>query len=462
MYKKSIFIFRRDLRLYDNIGLIDALSASNEVIPIFIFTPEQLVNNKYKSDNAVQFMMESLEDLNKDLNKKKSRLHLFYGSPDDVISKLIKKYDINAVFANMDYTPYSSLRDNSIKKICEHNKIEFIIHEDALLHPVRTIKNGSGNVYTKFTPYFRSASKVKPDKPKKITKNNFMRKGVKLDNEYTKDIHSFYTFNENIAVRGGRKYGLDIIKNIKRFKNYNKVRNDLSGSTTKLSAYIRFGCLSIREIYYKIRQVLGTKNDLIKQLFWRDFYYNVAYEYPHTVAPKKQSLKAKYDKIKWNYDKKNLNKWKEGKTGFPVVDAAMRELNKTGFMHNRGRLIVSSFLVKILRIDWREGDKYFSQKLVDHDSIVNTSNWQWAAGSGSDSQPFFRIFNPWLQGEHYDEKCEYIKKWIPELNNSVPVEDIHKWYETYAKHEHTKYPKPMCDYTENKELALKMYKKALY
>ncbi len=458
MYDTSIFIFRRDLRLHDNIGLINAHKMSKTVIPIFIFTKTQLEKNKYKSDNAVQFMIESLEDLNDQLKEKESRLYYFFGDVNDIIKEICKTRKIDAIFINIDYTPFAIKRDSSIKHFCQQNNINFHPFEDALLQPVKSVTNGDGNVYLKFTPYFRKASKEKIDEPIKYQFRNFASTRLSFD-EYKKSIHNFYEKNYRIVVNGGRTEGLKILSNIKNFKKYNDTRNDLNTNTTRLSAYIRFGCLSIREVYYKFKDVLGTKNDLIKQLFWREFYYNIATAYPDTIPPKKEALKPQYDKIKWEYSKHNFNAWKKGITGFPIVDAAMREMNETGFMHNRGRLIVSSFLIKILRLDWREGEEYFSQKLVDHDIIQNTSNWQWAAGCGSDSQPYFRIFNPWLQSKHHDPDCEYIKKWIPELKD-IANDDIHNWNTAYDHK--TKYPKPICDYESSKKKALAMYKKALH
>lgn len=454
MSKISIFIFRRSFRLYDNIGLINALKNSKKVIPIFIFTPEQIKKNHYKSNNAIQFMIESLKELDKELKKKKSKLYFFYGKQHKIISKINKEIEIDSVYLNKDYTPYAIKRDKKIKKICSKNNINYFEFEDILLRPVGSIKTND-NIYLKFTPYFRASSKIKVNTPTKNLYSNYFKKKIKC--EYKKDIDNFYKFNEHILIRGGRKEALLKLNKINNFKKYNDKRNILSISTTHLSAYIKFGCISIREVYHKFKKKLQNNNQLISQLHWRDFYYNICFYHPHVIG---KSLKSKYDDIEWDNNSNLFNKWKEGKTGYPVVDACMRELNTTGYMHNRGRLIVASFLVKILLVDWRKGEKYFATQLTDYDVSVNNGNWQWVAGSGADSQPYFRIFNPWSQSKKFDENCEYIKKWIPELSE-VKNNDIHKWdlkYNLYNK----VYIKPIVNYKEKRLNTLKIYKKLKY
>jgi deoxyribodipyrimidine photo-lyase len=473
-YNKSIFIFRRDLRLNDNTALIEALDKSKNVIPIFIFTPEQLENNQYKSDNSVQFMMESLDELDDELKNKGSKLFYFYGKPHTIISKLLKKYkDIDAVFVNMDYTPYSLKRDIGIEKECLKNYIDFIIKEDILLNPVGSIRTKSKDkIYTKFTPYFNRARLFDVRKPQKNNYKNYYSKYSKLVGEYKKDKHDFYKKNEDIVVNGGRKNALKIIKDVNDFRTYNKDRNTLKLETTRLSAYIKFGSVSIREVYKRFKDKLGTKNDLIKQLYWRDFYYNITYEYPESLGKigTNRNLSKEYSNIPWitsskasKKQKDMFEKWKNGKTGYPAVDACMREINTIGYMHNRGRLIVASFLTKQMMWHWEEGEKYFAKSLVDYDPSVNNGNWQFCSGSGVDSQPYFRIFNPWLQSEKFDKQCEYIKKWIPELKD-VESKHIHKWneYWDHENYEDINYPKPILDHSKARENTLKKFKKALY
>lgn len=453
MHQLSIFIFRRSLRLSDNTGLIQALKESKKVIPIFIFTPEQLVKNRFKSNNCVQFMMESLEELDGKLRDKGSRLFYFFGKQDEIIGKLIKKYNIDAVYTNRDYTRYSVKRDNKIEKVCENNDTKFYSIEDLLLQPFGSILTGGNTIYTKFTPFHKKAKKVPVKKPVTNKYKNYYPKKNKLINEYKKNIHKFYKKNDNLHVNGGRKNALKILNKISQFKGYNKNRDELTYNTTHLSAYIKFGCVSIREVYHTFKKKLQSTNKLLTQLYWRDFYYNISQEYPNIYSG---AMKEKYNKIKWTNNSTWFRKWKEGKTGFPIVDAGMRQMNTTGFMHNRARLIVSNFLIKVLLTNWQKGEWYFATQLVDYDPAVNNGNWQWSSSSGADSQPYFRVFNPWLQGKKFDKDAEYIKKWVPELED-VPNRDIHKWNEVYDKYVGTGYPKPIVDYKKQKEKGVKMY-----
>lgn len=459
IYNRSVFIFRRDFHIEDNIGLINALEKSEKVVPIFIFTKEQIVNNSYKSSNAIQFMVESLKSLEKLIKNKGGKLYYFFEEDTiECLHDLIKDIDIDAIFLNIDYTPYSIKRDSKIKKFCDKNNIIYEPYEDILLNPVGSIVNISGQIYTKFTPYFMKAKSIKVKEVLKNKYSNYDKPKLK-NNIDIKEIEKYYDYNDNIAVPENKNKSIhencyDILKSIKDFKNYNTERNDLSLNTTRLSAYIKFGIVSIREIYYTFKDILGSNNDLIKQLYWRDFYYNIAFAHPHVFG---EAMKKSYNKIKWENNKKLFKLWCSGKTGFPVVDACMRELNNTGYMHNRGRLIVSNFLIKVLDIDWRLGEKYFATKLVDYDPSVNNGNWQWGASTGADSQPYFRVFNPWLQGEKFDKDCEYIKKWIPELEE-VECKYIHKWYDYHDSFK-SKYPEPCLTQEEYKKNIEKVKKK---
>lgn len=469
-YDISIFIFRRDFRIEDNIGLINALKKSNYVVPIFILTPEQLINNQYKSNNCIQFMIESLEDLNINLKKYNSKIFYFFDTPHKIIAKILAKNKINAVFVNRDYTPYSQQRDEKIKEVCDKNNVVFESYEDYLLQPVGSIRTGQDTIYTKFTPFFNTAKKIKVNDVTKNNYKNFIPRTHKIMYEFKGNIHKFYELNENIAINGGRKNALKILNNIQHFKNYNKDRNTLKIPTTRLSAYIKFGCVSIREVYHKIKTKLGMSNDLIKQLYWREFYYNVGYFNSDKVKDQR-NFKESYDKIPWiTYDKatqeqkKQWKAWCNGQTGFPIVDAAMRQLNKTGFMENRGRLIVASFLVKDMFWSPYEGEKYFSQYLVDIDWLVNSAscgNWGWISGASVDTQPFFRVFSPYQQSIKYDTDCVYIKKWIPELKD-VSTDHIHQWDKYYNQYPEISYPKPILDHSSSAKKTIEKYKKALY
>ena len=274
-------------------------------------------------------------------------------------------------------------------------------------------------------------------------------------------MNKYYSINNKIASKGGRENALKILnsKSMQKFINYPTQRNDLSTASTHLSAYIKFGCVSIREVYYSILKSFDINHTLIDQLYWREFYFYLAYYFPRVLQGK--SLKEQYDGIKWDNNMKIFESWKKGETGFPAVDAGMREMNETGFMHNRARLITSGILIKILNIDWRMGEKYFATKLVDYDPIVNNGNWQWSSGSGADSQPYFRIMSPWKQAIDNDPDCLYIKKWIPELKD-IPNKDIHNWGKSYTKYKNIKYSKPIVDYEFMRKDIVRIYKEGLY
>jgi deoxyribodipyrimidine photo-lyase len=458
MSENGLFIFRRDFRVVDNNGLNLLNSLCKRVYPVFIFTPEQVSGtNKYKSNNAVQFMIESLQDLAVQIRKMGGQLLCFYGHNNTIISNLIKELDITILGFNADYTPYAIQRELEIIQICDRNGVQVQYAHDYYLHPPGTILNGQKQTYQKFTPYYTAASKKKIDSPagsRKIhfaTTNKHLEHAIRLDSA----LQSFTTINPDILVHGGRNNAIKQLRiATKNIKNYSRTRDTLSLPTSHLSAYIKFGCVSIREVY----KVFRAKHEFIRQLYWRDFYMNILYSFPNVLE---HALKPKYDKIHWHYNENWFNKWAQGKTGFPVVDAAMTQLNTIGYMENRARLIVASFLVKTLLISWQKGAQYFSQHLIDYDPVSNQLNWQWVASSGPDSQPYFRIFNPWLQQSEHDTDCVYIKRWIPELAD-VPNQDIHNWETAFTNYKDIKYPKPMVNYAEQKEKCLKMYKDALY
>lgn len=453
MYKKSLFIFRRSFRLEDNTGLIEALKQSKVVIPIFIFTPEQIVKNRYKSDNAVQFMIESLKELDTLLRAKGSKLFYFFGRQDEVVARLIKDSGVDAVFGNADYTPYARRRDKKIAALCKKAGVSFHAYEDFLLHPVASFVTGGGKPYQKYTPYLRKASRVSVAVPVKNRHKNYASSRISVVGCYKGSLDKFYKKNESCSVVGGRKAGQSALRRVKRLIGYDKQRNDLSYATSRLSAHIKFGTVSIREVYAVVE--LSRSKDLVRQLYWRDFYYQIAHHFPGVF---KGPLKEKYGKVSWKTRARLFEKWKKGETGFPLVDAAMRELNVTGFMHNRGRLVVSNFLIKLLQVDWRKGELYFATKLVDYDPAVNNGNWQWSASCGADSQPYFRIFNPWTQSKKFDPDAAYIKKWVPELKD-VPAKDIHRWDDKHSLYVGVDYPKPCVRYEKARQAGLNMFKK---
>lgn len=455
-YSKALFIFRRDLRLFDNIALLEALKLSDIVIPIFIFDPIQVSeDNQYKSNNAIQFMIESLRDLDKQLKLKHGKLYKFFGKTNNIIENLFKHENIDAVFINRDYTPFSIKRDEAIYHLCNKYNIQYNSFSDLLLTEPEEILTNAGIPYSVFSAFYKKALKKVILATNKNNYLNFYNKTLSplLQSQNDKIYKKILSKNNDLIwVKGGRTNGLKLLRNLKKFDNYSRQKDYPIASTTNLSAHIKFGTVSIREVYHAIVKQLGQDHSLIRQLFWRDFFTHIAYDSPFIFG---HAYKKKYDDLVWNYNENFFKAWREGKTGFPIIDAGMRQLNRTGFIHNRVRMLVASFLIKDLHIDWRLGEKYFAQKLVDYDPAVNNGNWQWVASTGCDSQQYFRIFNPWLQQKKFDPECKYIKKWVPELKN-VETKIIHSLFKTNVLIDN--YSKPIIDHAREVKLAIKMFK----
>jgi deoxyribodipyrimidine photo-lyase len=444
---RTLFIFRRDLRTYDNTTLNKIVNryVNMEIMPIFIFNKKQIDEtvNKYYSKNSVQFLFESLEEL--------PFINFYYTDKTDIdiIEELNKKYKFDIIAYNKDYTPYAKKRDEDINIWAKKNKIEIIAFEDYTLHPIGDIVKDNKEPYLKFTPFYKKGILKKPESLLINKKYNFIKdnnSGTLKDFEYLRP-----NKNKFILVNGGRKNALEILENIKKgnFNNYDEERDyPYLNKTTKLSAYIKFGCISIREIYYS----LPLNHGIIRELFWHDFYAIITYYFPYIFQ---KAFNKKYENIVWNNNEELLNKWKNGMTGFPLIDAAMRQLNICGWMHNRCRMVVASFLVKNLLIDWRKGEEYFAKSLVDYDPSSNNGGWQWCASTGTDSQPYFRIFSPTLQMKKFDSNCEYIKLWIPELRD-VSNKIILNWEQ--KQYPEINYPKPIVDVKITSALFIKTFK----
>lgn len=484
MKNNGLYIFTRDLRIQDNNGINKAVSMCDYVYTTFFFNKEQVDNNTFKSYNSIQFMIESLQDLEEEIKQKtnnKGQL-ICIENFSESLTKLIKLFDINIVFITKDVTPYSKKRNQTIQNIISSfDDVEFIEIDDFYLVTPGTIKTSSGTPYMKFTPYYNKVmdevkiKQIEFQKPKTSNKisSNLIKpnKNIKIPNFITlKDAMKKYGSSKsnkylspNRIVFGGRKNAMknmNISKN--NIKHYEATRNDLNDKTTRLSAYIKFGCISIREMNEYIQKSKineDARESLHRQLIWRDFYAQILDNFPEVL---KGSMKSSLKNIKWENDKnkKFIEAWKTGQTGFPIIDAGMRELLQTGYMHNRARLIVGSFLPKTLLVNWQIGEKHFAQWLTDYDPASNNGNWQWVAGTGTDSQPYFRILNPYLQSKKYDTNAEYIKKWIPELKD-VSSKDIHNWNDNISKkYPKIKYPLPIVDYDKQKQKALDMYANA--
>lgn len=454
-YKKGLFIFRRDLRLEDNSGLLAALEACEQVLPVFIFDPMQISpeTNTYFSAPAFSFMLQSLTELKGELEKRATSLYVFTGEPESTVASLIQKDDIDMVFVNKDYTPFARKRDGAIAEVCEEAHIPFERFDDSTLAHLETIRTGDGNLYTVFTPFMKKAMTEEVAKPRKNNFSNYFSGAVATPTTVLTDYSASPAPQQFLL--GGRSEGLALLKDTQYLKNYKDRRNiPADNGTSKLSAHHKFGTISIRESYQTAKEIAGAHSHFISELYWRDFYYYICYHFPQVF--KKPFLPwAKH--IAWVNDKKQFASWCSGQTGVPMVDAGMRELAATGWMHNRSRMIVASYLTKNLLIDWRWGEKYFAQKLVDYDPAQNNGGWQWSASTGADPRPL-RIFNPFTQAQKFDSEAAYIRHWVPELSQvetklltGGKVIDFSKYADYLA---------PLVNQTESFHRTMEVYKTA--
>lgn len=426
----NIFWFRRDLRLDDNIGLFHALNSNEEVLPIFIFD-ENILSQLTKDDARVSFIHQELEKIQKQLQDIGKSLAVFNGNPREVFIKLISENQIQTVYTNHDYEPYARKRDLELFHLFKDNNIEFKTSKDQVIFEKSEVVKEDATPYVVYTPY---SNKWK-DSFRKISLVNYNSEDY-LNNIALHPYSFLSLFDIGFETSSIKITPYDISNSL--IDNYEATRNfPAMNKTSYLGIYLRFGIVSIRKM---VTKAIESKNEtFLKELIWREFFMQILWHFPHTVNA---SFRPKYDNIVWDNNEDLFQKWCEGKTGYPFVDAGMRELNATGHMHNRVRMIVASFLCKHLLIDWRWGETYFANKLLDYEQASNVGNWQWAAGSGVDAAPYFRIFNPSEQIKKFDKDLVYIKKWIPEF-------------------ETTDYPKPIVDHKEARERCLKVYKEAL-
>ncbi len=452
-FKKALFIFHRDLRSVDNTGLNKALAESEQVVPIFIFDSLQVEeSNKYRSLPALQFMVESLEDLVGQIAKKGGELFFFYGSMQEVVERVMKDENIDAVFSNRDYTPFARKRDAELEKAVVKKGAAWFSVDDALLCNPDMIFTGKGTPYTIYTAFLKKAIQTKVQEPVELTHGSFFMGKISYETTVAAFKKKSALPDFSLFESGGRVAGKKILNHMSTFKNYTEIRDCPAERTTELSAHLKFGTVSVREVFYAVKKEKADLQ-LLKQLYWRDFFTYLAYHFPRVFG---KAFVEKYRDIPWEENKAWFTRWCEGTTGFPLVDAGMRQLNATGYMHNRVRMVVASFLTKDMHIDWRKGERYFAQQLVDYDPCVNNGNWQWVASTGADAQPYFRIFNPWLQQKKFDAECEYIKQWVPELKH-LTVKEIHSWYK--ATESKNGYPFPVLDHAIESKKALAMFMK---
>ncbi|RYD56901.1 MAG: deoxyribodipyrimidine photo-lyase [Sphingobacteriales bacterium] len=428
--KIAIFWFRRDLRLEDNAGLHQALQSGLPVLPIFIFDTDILDDLENKCDKRVDLIHQMLQDMQQQLEKWGSGLKVLHGKPLDCFIKIISQYDIQAVYTNSDYEPYAKKRDSEIALMLSEASVPFYAYKDQVIFEQNEIVKKDGTPYLVYTPYSKQWKAALTDEHLN-TKDTEKYKQAFL--QYTPaSIPSLKTLG---FERTGIAYEPPTL-DTKVAKAYQRTRDVPSLPTTRLSLHLRFGTISVRRL---VKEVMELNETLLNELIWREFFQTILWHMPHTVT---ESCKKEYDRIRWRNNEKEFEKWCNGTTGYPIVDAGMRELNETGFMHNRVRMITASFLVKHLLIDWRWGEAYFAEKLLDYDMASNVGNWQWAAGSGCDAAPYFRIFNPYTQAAKFDPQNVYISNWVPEAGTKG-------------------YPEPIVDHQHARERCLDTFKKAL-
>jgi deoxyribodipyrimidine photo-lyase len=416
-FKLSLFIFRRDLRLEDNTALNAALARSERVAACFICDPRQL-EGEYAGSPAISFMSGALHGLAVEIEKAGGKLYFFSGEAEDVAAGVLSANKIDAVFFNRDYTPFSLKRDAAIAAVSGKAGVKCFSYDDALLFPPGSVLTGENKPYTVFTPFMRNAMQKVVGAPQKRAAGCFF--AGRLKGNLRAAMPPQLPDIKPCAAHC-RAAGLKILGNIGAFANYAKTRNLPAIATTGLSPHNKFGTVSIREVWYAIARKLGPDSALLRELCWRDFFTHAAFHFPHVFG---SPFKKQYASLSWQNNEKLFAAWRAGETGFPLVDAAMRELAETGFMHGRARMAAASFLIKDLHIDWRLGEKYFAQSLCDYDPAVNNGNWQWCASTGCDAQPWFRIFNPALQLERFDPDCRYVRRWVKELSEYSP-DEIH-------------------------------------
>lgn len=423
--KRVAFWFRRDLRIEDNCALHHAINSGAEIIPVFIFD-SNIIDELPKNDSRITFIYQQLTKLNTIFQDMGGGMTVHIGDPVKIWSDLIDKYDLDGLFYNRDYEPYARERDKQVYELFNNKKLEVHSFKDHVIFEPQQVLKDDGSPYTVFTPYKRKwLSKF--NLPKAYDCDLRKTTIVKLE----KDFPKLETIGFEESDQSVPDFHLDVVE------DYAAKRNTPSiDGTSKLGPHLRFGTIGIRTI---VQKVMDRSDTFLSELIWREFFQQIIFHYPHVVNA---NFRAKYDGIEWRNNEEEFKKWCEGKTGYPMVDAGMRELNETGFMHNRVRMITAGFLCKHLLIDWRWGEAYFAEKLLDFELAANNGNWQWAAGTGCDAAPYFRVFNPSEQLKKFDKDMAYVKKWIPELLTE-------------------EYPQPMVDHKFARERAIDTYKKGI-
>ncbi len=403
--KVSIFWFRRDLRLHDNTALYKALISSLPVVPIFIFDKNILDDLQDKDDRRVNYIYNSLKQIQNELLEQGSTLDIRYGKPEKIFEQLLNDYEVSAVFTNHDYEPYAIERDQKIDFFLKHNKVDFHSYKDQVIFERDEVCKADKSPYLVFTPYSRVwLQKLSEDNLKFQPSEKYLHQFLKQDPLPVPSLESM-GFKKNNDYPALQKPSDNLLSAYHKTRNFPGIEG-----TSKISVHLRFGTISIRNL---VKKATKLNEVYVKELIWREFYMQLLWHFPRLQH---QSFKVEYEKIQWRNNEEEFIKWCNGETGYAIVDAGMRELYETGFMHNRVRMVVASFLVKHLLIDWRWGEAYFARKLLDFELASNNGNWQWAAGCGCDAAPYFRIFNPYIQATKFDKDLVYINTWVPELN----------------------------------------------
>jgi deoxyribodipyrimidine photo-lyase len=430
MNKVAIFWFRRDLRLEDNCGLFQALGGENPVLPIFIFDPQILNRLNSKKDARVEFIHQAIQKIKNHLQTLGADILVLHQDPLSAFQHISTQYSIQSIYTNHDYERYGVERDLKISNWASDHGIVFQSFKDQVVFEKSELLSGQGTPYTVFTPYSRKWKERLAQEPIRTF-------GSELGQNYLKAEFLFPSLDDLGFESSGLDFPIDQVKD-DLIRNYGAHRDfpALPG-TSRLSVHLRFGTISVRSL---VLRALGNSETWLNELIWRDFYFSILYHFPRVSEGK--AFRKEYDLIEWRNDEKEFAAWCEGRTGYPLVDAGMRELNQTGFMHNRVRMVVASFLVKHLLIDWRWGEAYFAEKLLDFDFSANNGGWQWASGSGCDAAPYFRVFNPTLQMQKFDPQLEYVKKWVPEFLEFS-------------------YSKPIVDHNMARKRVVEVYQKAL-
>ncbi|HQQ64299.1 MAG TPA: deoxyribodipyrimidine photo-lyase [Pseudomonadales bacterium] len=448
MYPTSLFLFRRDLRLHDNLALNTALSASQQVVPCFILD-KNLLRQIGSHWPRVQYLLAALQELDASLREHGSRLHVVYDNDTAGIAHLQKQCGAQAIYFHRDFSTYARRRDAAIAAQCKQSGIDCHAVDGITLHaPEQTLK-ADGTPYTVFTPFFRRAFQLPVNKPRKLADGTLAKRGTETLSLGAAIRSAKINMHHDVSPAAQARLSL---KNLASLQDYETTRDiPAINGTSHLSVALRFGIVSPREAWWAIAQALGSEHPLLRQLYWRDFFFSIGEYFPRVFTG---CFHQQYNRIRWPDNTDWIEAWKSGRTGFPIVDAGMRELRATGYMHNRVRMIVASFLVKDLHVDWRIGERHFAEQLLDYEPCINNGNWQWAASTGCDAQPYFRIFNPWTQQQKFDPDCIYIKHWVPELAN-IPARTLHNLFK--LDHALPGYVKPIVEHGVQSRIAKSIF-----